>query len=551
MLSHIPTGKKSAVYHYASVAPYSNGVSFGARVIANNGSIELGLIGINSRDYKQRVYYGLYPSASSPTNAELIAGTGSLEFGNYLIPDASFTVAPYNVADTMTGANGTAYKLVCVTTLFPNPEYLVSKGLFSDIALQSRIEVTFTLTASPVTHYADMSHADKLEFDKLAMKYAAVDLEQNAAVAEGRPLFNYEDAAHYDQMQDYNVGASSKLHYHDWLKNYINFTAQGTEWFERLYHTYAVYSVGATLYKSGTLGRFMVDGNYITGKTQRSTMLDGYSKQIPRYSKLPKLNTNVAAVSNAPVVYPSTILALLDDGGNNTLDSGAVTYSIVGNNSEFQISGNNLQVTSAVSGLFTPPTLRKIIIKSETPKLTNFNELTVQFGEFAYYQFFTGADANIPAVNVAGDPAGMRLQSAYDEINTATEKGVSVSVIGRYNSYSFDVSSYLSSIASNELVMMKGKFACGLGLSQFADYEVNLRVYRRSDNVMLLDVGTSGWQIIYGTSIANATESTFTFQNGATEFNTADHLMIIRFVPVGTITATEHTLSVYNVYRVY
>lgn len=538
VLANIPSNKKSAVYHYASIAPYSNGPCYGSRVVASNGSIQLSLIGLNSLHYRQRVYYGLYPSATNPTNAQVIAGTGALDSGVYDIPNTSFSTVPYQVVDTMTGTNGTSYKVITVMTVFANPEYLVSKGLFENIPIQSRIETSFTLSATSQTLFGDMSYQDKLNFDDLAMKYAALDLEQHISVAEGRPLINYEDGAHYDGMQGYNTPPANKLHFHEWLKAYQNFSAQGVEWFDRLYHTYAVYAEGATYYKANSFGPFMVDGNYITGKTNRSILLDGYNKQVPRYSKLPTLGAVSYVSEIAPQSYPATIGTLLDSSGSNTLDSGLINYSIVGGSSEFSISGSSLQVTSGASGLYSPPTIRNLIIKASTPKLSNFQQISIQLGQYQFVNLFSLIDT--------GPPRFPAIETGF----TSGQSGQEVNVAVNAGNYLWDIAFDITSLVAtgdfdiNEIITFK--FRAKTSGTITTDYRYMLWLIDNNGQT-IGDAFPSNNTLVMGTNGNYAGESTVAWTNNkGLNYNATTNQLILT-VAMGSNLA--HTYSIRDFYR--
>lgn len=299
---------------YIAIAPYMYGAIFGSRATPAATQVTPGFWG-NSDYGPYTVTHGLYAQGSTPSIAEVVAGTGT---GFVAQKTQTFNSGSYVDTTAITGlANGTTYTMVTVVQETSGRRW--------------KFQVDVTPQASGnVTTYGYDTYANQATRNLIsAINESAVQVTNHQSVSQGIPIVCYEGGLHFaysppSQMVTWQGLYQESSEHADALKKYLYLLAsKGVA----LFNYYAECSGNFSL---STTYQDTVDNRYVTYKNLLGN---------PRKRTQVSVNNQSPAFVTQPGGYPATVHTMAD----NTL-----TYLVYSgdNNGNYSFNGANLQIVN-------------------------------------------------------------------------------------------------------------------------------------------------------------------------------------------------------------
>ncbi|MDB5730694.1 MAG: hypothetical protein JWQ03_589 [Variovorax sp.] len=318
-----------------TIAPYVNGDVYVTAVTIGTGSLAPKVW--SSDDVT--CYMALCPSASTPTDEQVIAGAGG-----GITAARSATAVPGNAGVYTNPAAGGAF-----TGLVNGTNYKVV-FLFVDVyGLRWRIEQTVAPAVAVSTVYGyDTLANQQLRMIFNSSESSAQTVPMHMALASGLPVGAYEGASH----QDY----ASPQQASDWIKQVWLPSAQYAEAHRR--NLLKLAALGCRYYcvfteMTGPNGTWNITTKYGNTTDPRYVMLATLGNAVPKRTNIDCSNVSVPNLPTKPGSFPYVM---------QTLPAG--TYTIRGGNQagNFDVSGTSLRMIADTGINWALPTTQTLIL---------------------------------------------------------------------------------------------------------------------------------------------------------------------------------------------
>lgn len=316
-LNSLETNGASRADHIAT-APYFSGYVFGARMILTSGQI---LPQAWCAFSNVNFYIGVYASGSTPTKAEVVAGTGTGFIGQRLRTDYD-NVGYWNDSSmtAVTGlSDGTAYEVYCV--LEEPAAYSGATWMFHE---------TVTAAASGTVYIWDSYANQALRMVLDASK--SQPTPHVAAFGGATSLISYELGADYN----FTGPAEAKT----WRDAFMESTECAVAIEDCMYIRAAAGSIDMLCYFSDCgSGPFSLSDTYDDTADERYIRFDALNGQVERLDALDLSNMTGTTIDADPGSFPVTIA---------TFNEPDATYAIHKDDlsGNFAVSGNTLTMVA-------------------------------------------------------------------------------------------------------------------------------------------------------------------------------------------------------------
>lgn len=356
---------------YISGAPYNYSFYWAGKVAVSSGTFTPSVW----VEAAKTMHFSVYAAGATPTESEIIAGTGAINHQTISALGTSGT--GWQAATAVTGlSDGTSYKLY----------FLVVDTKKNWVSSQT---VAASATLSNAFFYD--SNANQAERDRDGTRTTSL-ARTTAFIAAGGgiPMWCYEGG--YHNFDDAPTEVNT------WL----NGTYQESDEFAGalLDNLYRLASLGVKghCYYSETTGNTFSIANAVTDVTdKRYLALSGLSGRVAVETALSVGNVAASEITSAPSL-PYVVSALPAETGR--------TYAIVGGNSmgNYDISGNNLRMVATAGIDFGTPTANKVYVEAFRGHLSDQFEVTFSTGDSWYqadskFAWSTITDTDTAAVN--------------------------------------------------------------------------------------------------------------------------------------------------------
>jgi hypothetical protein len=362
--------------NWATTAPYHHGVYWGVAVTTGVTVATPKAKGYeNHDDTHGAVNYALYLATDTPTQDEIMAGTGAIATGAITGSYAESGVAsPAWASGTeITGlTDGTQYKMY----FYESGEFLANTGR------KIFLSIPFT-TGSVATTATAISNTDALEANLryLMTKKTMLEGDVAAAAAYGVKHICYEGGPH--MTWDLTTELETAL-YSFWNSNEF-LTAQNA-YFHMMAH---VGSKKFMWYKAPSSTEFGTGfNNYVMDN--RGTGIQDQNGKVRKYIDYPANEPTDPTVLADPGAFPHTLSTINSQG---VLDCGAISHSIISGNDSgmFAISGQELQMLN--NGGLNYSTLNEfpLVVKTVSGPFQIFSVLHASLGDPGYLNLANAA----------------------------------------------------------------------------------------------------------------------------------------------------------------
>lgn len=334
---------------FMSTAPYSNGRHWAAKVNVVGGTVNPQACDTGSNS---NVNWAIFPAASNPTIEDILNGNGAVQKGNIRPLDGNGIVDIYGYLDSFTGTT----TVTGLTNAANYKAWFVAEH--TDLKVQTVITIPFTPNGTTFSTEAVVSNADKAMLDDLEMALD-LDVELHVIAANGIPLLSYEGGPHDDRDRPDTVWDSLFAYYKstDYL---LSQNRMLTQWAIKGIKQFFFYKDAAKQVQGK--GHWALTQDISDVADNRYNSYRSFNGQVPIYSQKAEFSATPTTVETDPGGLPYSVKQITDSSGNNLLDSGSLTYSIVSGDvqSRFTItSAGMIQLTNkvgfnwGVSKLFT------------------------------------------------------------------------------------------------------------------------------------------------------------------------------------------------------
>jgi hypothetical protein len=326
-----PTGVAEACDGVA-IAPYNRAEIMGGSVDISTGQI-LPKFWCNQSG---TVHVGVYASGSTPTKADILAGTGT---GFVAHQSAAYSYAAgYTSLAAVTGlTNGTSYEVfyVFVSGLTGRSGYTwVFSASVTVSATTSTVAVddTFANLNSRVKLYTDIDSLSEIQ-----SHLAAIAASRNTAIK----LMAYEANNEWSQSRPADVST--------WLTSYLK-SSSNADGLNHYLRTFASQGMDTCCIYSDHLGfsNFDMADSYTATTDVRATQVHSYTGTVPASTKVTVVDVTASNIPTAPTL-PYTVATFAD---------ASLTYSLIGGDDvgNYSITGNVLTMNSTTGINFGTPT---------------------------------------------------------------------------------------------------------------------------------------------------------------------------------------------------
>lgn len=311
-----------------AIAPYFDGMWWGAAADQASAQVTPKVwANINAT-----VHAGVYTAGSTPTTAEVIAGTGS-GFISKTSVSHSYSSSAYTSMAALTGlTNGVTYRL-CFAIIDTRS------------ALNWQLSMNVVPSASPSTVEVQDSYANQNLRNRLDQLVRGQYINDHAAVSGGLPIIAYESGLHFHENAPTAINT--------WLRNYLQ-SADFADALTRCYPQYASRGMEAYCFFSElSTTTFTLVDNYADTADQR--YVDFGSKKGRQAESTQLVIADILATDiEVEPSYPTTVHTLPADN----------TYQILGGDtgSNFDISGNLLRIVNGTGVDWGAPSSKTIDI---------------------------------------------------------------------------------------------------------------------------------------------------------------------------------------------
>lgn len=298
---------------YVSTAHYFKGLFWGGKIDTTSGQFAPSTW-VNS---SCTVHIGVYSSGSTPTAAQVIAGTGTGFLNHQSV--AATAGSSWVAASAVTGlSNGTNYEVYFVAVESTGYTWTIKK--------------TVQASASATTTYFTDSNANQALRCKLSILSSVYD---HATVA-GVPHIGYEGG--FESYDTPPTGIST-------IETDFQETAEFAGVLKAyLRHRASLGSKALCYFADVSSGVFSIADDYSDTSDNRYTTMASLAGGARVVTTISQANITATAITSDPGSYPYNV---------TTLPNSNWSYTIIGGNDNagFQLSGNVLQLTS--SGAFS------------------------------------------------------------------------------------------------------------------------------------------------------------------------------------------------------
>lgn len=357
---------------YISCAPYLYSMWWMGKVAVSSGAFTPSIWVSASKT----VHISVYAAGSTPTDEEIIAGTGAVSHQSV---SATYTSGTWQAATAVTGlTNGTDYKVY----------FLVADTSYNYVSSQT---VTASATASSVYFYD--SFANQALRDRAATKTTTLAAASAfMAAGGGLPMVCYEGGLH----------------------NFEGSPSDAAKWMQSSYQESDEFAsvIKDNLYRLASIGcKGHVYYSEMTGWDNVFTIADGILDVTDkRYVALASLNGRVAVSSPltvaSQVCAPTLSLPSLPYIVHTLPAEEGRTYAIVGGNNSgnYDVYGNTLRMVSAAGIDFGTPTTRVLSMEAYRGSMSEQFTATLSTGDAWYdasakWAWSTITDTDSSAVN--------------------------------------------------------------------------------------------------------------------------------------------------------
>ncbi|MBN8843238.1 MAG: hypothetical protein J0H88_08315 [Sphingomonadales bacterium] len=352
----------------------------------------------------------VYALGSTPTMAEVLAGTGTGYVGHRDISIASSNMNAHTSAAAITGlTNGTSYEHYAVATLEYGYKFM-ARG-------------QFTASATPSTVWiSDSDDNMAARARRSSLKWLEFADAQRAAVGS-IAIEAYECGSDFQ-----GASAATPAEVQAWRAAWSQ-TSVAADAFAYVYKGMAAHNfiiANQFVLMNGTPGNFNMMESYDDTADLRYQYYSGAAGSVAKATPLTMGNVTAADIKVAPS-YPATF---------HTFANAALTYRIhTGDvNGNFAISGNQLRIVNGYGIDWVVPTIRSLVVEASDGNTSIF--FTVQFSTgFAWYP----ADAQLAFDSIVDSDGAAMNPLIGNTLNlTGTAPAISggmwdFEATGRYN----------------------------------------------------------------------------------------------------------------------
>jgi hypothetical protein len=305
----------SAKVDDVAIAPYFYAAWFHAAIDRASGTLTPKVWGSGNLT----VYCGQYAAGSTPTNTEVIAGTGTGYIAKQTIAVAAGS-SVYTAGSAFAGTNGTNYEIFMV----------VDDGTY-----QWRLASTISPNAVASTTYVPDSDANQGRRDRLAHVVSKDRVAAVTAVVGSKRMIAYEGGSHFD--------AAAPAAAYAWLATHL----ASPEYAAALgYYLRTMAAAGMSLFDyfvtdamSG-FSSWKIADSYTGTSDNRYLAVAGLNGRVAKTTQLAIADTTGTDFLVAPGAFPQTIKAFADP---------SLTYTILAGNDagNYDISGGALRLIAA------------------------------------------------------------------------------------------------------------------------------------------------------------------------------------------------------------
>lgn len=342
----------------------------------------------------------IYAAGSTPTLAEVMAGTGTGFIAAQTINRTSGpTSSSYAAGTAFTGlTNGTAYAVRFVYTDTAGSRWMVGQN------------VTASATASTVVFNDSNANQYKRSLRNISTMLSPT-LAGQVAAANGKPIVAYECGSDYFGP-GYTGGTPQSLK--DWRAAYTGSVEEGLV-FDQFYRQMAAAGIklGCQFNDvSADAGTFNMAESLTDTSDYRYQAFAAFNGKVPVTTRLDLPNITDATVATAPGGYPYNVVTLGPSTG--------IIYSLyngddVGN---FDVSDNQLRLLNANGVNWSSPSNKNILVQATDGSTSDIFSVGITLGSVPVGGPITG----VAAPTLTGSPA---LIASWDFAQSATITQVS------------------------------------------------------------------------------------------------------------------------------
>ena len=405
---------------YFATAPYSNGKHWGAQLICGNNTVQPQISDTNTLS---NIKWAIYPNAYNATIESTKLNVGTLHSGSIIAAGSypgSF-IGPTIVSGL---TNNIAYKCMFVAT-----------HTYAGMDVETSVTIPFTLNGTAFNLIQAMSNSDKALLDDMALVddydiNTEGSIESHIAVASGMNYIAYEGGPHEDRDRPAEIQEALFTYYK---------SAEAVGALKRVLGTMAIKGLKKFFFykdvSKGYWGLTREVSDLADNRYNDYRLLQG---KIPAFTQLAKFVTNNTTIPSQPA-FPYIITNIVDNSGSNTLDSGALNYSIVSGNSvgRFSISSagelsliNDLGINWSISTAYT------LILCAKNDYTSYYNKVVITLGGGGY----TGSIfSNIKAVskvigaNLLTGTLGINAKTILSGTSASTNTVTTSSILPKSN----------------------------------------------------------------------------------------------------------------------
>jgi hypothetical protein len=352
---------------YVCIAPYFYGGTFG-------GAIDRASTQFTPKIYASASstgYVSVYASGSTPTVAEIKAGSGT----GYVGGSGSFALTytgGYTTGSAITGlSNGTTYK-VCFVVVDANGYTWSWSQNVAASAVADTVDVFDTYANQTLRAMYDIEHGECSAYDTVVAHKAAAQ-----ALNPSCDVICYEGGLHQIETKPTTINTwwESWLEdssYADLFKHYLNEIAAADC---KVFHQYM---------DQGLTGPWALADNTYDTADLRYVAVASYAGSVTKRTPVSLATTDGGTISAAPGAYPSTVYTFSDAG---------LTYSIISGDDEanFQVTGAAVQQIASNGVNYAVSVVHLIKMRATDGYTDCLFDFSVTTGPAAVYE----ADANI------------------------------------------------------------------------------------------------------------------------------------------------------------
>lgn len=470
---------------YLAGAPYFSGAWFGASITPSDGGLSIGYWG----NLNATMDIAVYAAGATPTNAEVVAGTGAIAKQSYSFTKGAST---YSTAATFTGlTTGTTYSVHAV---------IVTDGL------TDRLSGTAIASAASGVSYLNLSYARQALRNKISTFNNRTSISSNQAVCTPKKAIFYECGLHFHETAPANIKT--------WLNGYVESTEMQSAVRAHLQDA-ANQGVAAACYFSDvSTTMFRLADEYSDTVDLKYLAASAYSGKVTKKTLLAQSDILAPNVTTRPASFPAVISAL---------PASPLVCSVIDGdpNGNFGVSGSNLVMLNDNGIDWETPSSRAPRVSAQD------GDMLVPF----YVRFATG--------NAWYEVDSIFAFDATTDTDTAQmDPKVSVAVVPKTSANAAVASGGMWDMDTATYAGSPLKSVLSLNSSPFLIAAVLDRDNHTATYSTVFQVGVGGGFITYRVSTSASTDFIAQAYYNSTTTN-------VPFISSGSISSGKHVLWVY------